>query len=57
MKKIFYLEEKPIPRDTKAAKPTKDELEKFSLFVQYRGKASEHYGKDLRRINAPPHVG
>ena len=45
-----------IFEDTKAAKPTKDELEKFSLFVQYRGKASEHYAKDLRRINAPCRV-
>ena len=45
-----------ILEDTKAVKPTKDELEKFALFVQYRGKASEHYANDLGRINAPCRV-
>ena len=40
----------------KSNKPSAEELDKYKLFVQYRGKASEHYAKDLHQINAPCRV-
>ena len=32
---------------------SKEEIEKHKLFLVYRGKASKHFAKDLKRINTP----
>ena len=40
----------------RSKEPSEEELDKYKLFIQYRGKASEHFAKDLYKIRAPCRV-